>query len=654
MSRILSIYLKLTVLILASVGCSATYAYTPADFAKDYQYQAAKISPDGKHIAMAILKDGQRKLAVVKASDFSPVGGADFGNKQEVGRFYWANNERIVAQIWKRYPWKEEPVFEGELFAVNYDGSRGKMIYGWRAGSSSTGSKLKKGEATNGWADIVNLLRHDEEEILISSTPFSNSGARVPTLHRLDIYTGKMSGTIAGGPVTFADFITDRKGNLRLAVGTDSTDTKRVYRFNEEDSDWTEVPADSFGEGYYPLTFDNSGKNLLLVDDKDHDLQGIYKLNIETGKKTLLYRDDEVDITAVEYNSDRSGVYAVRTDPNYPTYVMLEDDTEEAELFKYLLSMFPGYEVNITSSSKDRNLWIIYADNDRSAGGFYLYNKKKNQFSLLFSNLNHLDQRKLSESIPIEFAASDGVKIRGYVTYPAGIPETQSVPMVVLVHGGPMARDYWSFDREVQLLASQGYAVLRLNFRGSTGYGRSFQAGSKLQWGDRVQKDIIEGTQWVIQQGGILSDKVCIMGASFGGYSALQSASIAPDLFKCVIGTAGVYDLQMMFEEGDIPNLLFGKAYLTAQLGEDEALLKQYSPVHTVSNLNAPVLIAHGEKDVRVPIEQAEALRESLERHNKSFEWFVKDTESHGFFDEGNRTEYFERVTEFLAKHLKS
>ena len=641
----------LILLAMHSIWCVASI--TPADLAKDLQYKDAKLSPDGKHIALAILQEGKRKLAIVDSSDFSAVGGADFGNKQEVGRYYWANNERIVMEIWVSEPWREAPFYYGELYAVDIDGSKGQIIYGHRAGEMQIGSKLKKKESILGWANIINLLPNEEDEILISSTPMSASGERIPTVHRLNINSGKMSSTVAGGPVAKADFITDRQGNVKLALGVNVNGERKVFRFVEEGRTWSEVPSETFGEGYYPLTFDESGSSLLFLDDKDSDIQGLFKLDIDSGKKTLLYRDDKVDITDVEFNLDRSNAYALRIDPDYPTYVMLDKKSEEAKVFRFLLKTFPGYKINITSQSRDGNLWMIYANNDRSAGSYYLYNKKTNKFALLFSNFSNLKQSELSESIPIQFSASDGVNVSGYITYPVGIPETQNVPLVTLIHGGPMARDYWSFDREVQLLASQGYAVLRVNFRGSTGYGNTFQAGSQKEWGGRVQQDIIEGTQWVIQQGGIAQDKVCVMGGSFGGFSALQSATLAPDLFRCVVGLAGVYDIQMMFKEGDIPKRRWGKAFLDRELGADTALMREHSPVHNVQKIKAAVLIAHGEKDVRVPIEHAEALRDALDRHNKEYEWFVKDTEAHGFYDQENRVEYYQKATEFLAKYLK-
>jgi len=626
----------------------------PEALAKNSQYYGAEISPDGMHIAMTIRgDDGKRKLAVVKSSDFSSVGGADFGKKQEVGEVYWINNTRLVIEVLQYRPWLEQPGFYGELFAIDFDGSRGEMIYGYRAGQDQVGSKLKKKQQTFGWATVINLLANREDEILISSQPMTVGGASVPTVHRLNVKNGKLSGVVAGGPVNFADFIADDDGNLKVAVGTDRNFKTRVYFYNDDKRDWQEVPAGEFGEGYQALTVDDSGQYLFYVDDANQDTEGLFKLNLKTGDKSHIYTDEEVDITQVNFSTDRSTVYALRTDPDYPVYTMLNTESEEAKRYKYFLSKFPGYKVTITSHSDDENLWMIYASNDISAGGYYLYNAKQDSFKLLFSNMTHLPRAKLSESIPIQFKASDGHLVKGYITYPVSVPETENVPLVTLVHGGPQARDYWSFDREVQLLASQGYAVLRVNFRGSSGYGNKHFSGSVKEWGNRVQQDIIDGTRWAISQGGIQQDKVCIMGASFGGYSAVQSATLSPDLFKCVVANAGVYDLEMMFEEGDIPRAIWGKKFLESQLGTDTALMRKYSPVHNVAKLQAPVLIAHGAKDVRVPIEHAEALRDAMDKHNKPYEWFVKESESHGFFDEQNRGEYYQKVAEFLAKHLK-
>lgn len=648
-----SISTRLLCLMIFSVSSPIASALTPVQLAAEFQYQDAKISPDGKHIALVVSKDGRRKLAVVNSSDFTAVGGVDFGNKQEVGEIFWANNMRIVIKVMVNEPWDDRARFYGELFAIDYNGKRGEMIYGYRAGQSSTGSKLTKKVGIVGWAQIISLLPDEEDEILISSRPQSANGGRTATVHRLNVKTGKMSKMVAGSPMSSGQFVADNSGSVKFAYGTDKDYNRRVYRFNEDKREYTEIMSEEFGNGWHPRAIDDSGKYLFYTDDHQQDKEGLFKLNLDTGEKSHIYTDKKVDITDVIMTADGSQVYAIRLDTDYPSYIMLDSSGEEAKLFKLLLLRFAGYAIDITSHSDNLNKWIIKASNDLTAASFFLYDKKKDKFSLLFSNMAEIKKQELSESIPIHFTASDKTEIHGYITYPVSVPETQSIPLVTLVHGGPHSRDYWDFDPKVQLLASQGYAVLRVNFRGSSGYGSEMYYGSQKQWGDRVQKDIIEGTKWVIAQGGILSDKVCIMGASFGGYSAVQSATLAPDLFKCAVATAGVYDIEMMFEEGDVQGRLWGIASLEQHHGKDTELMRKYSPVHNVDKLKAKLLIAHGGKDVRVPIEHAEKLMAELDKQSKPYETFIKEYENHGFYDEQNRTEYYEKVVEFLRKHLK-
>ena len=376
-------------------------------------------------------------------------------------------------------------------------------------------------------------------------------------------------------------------------------------------------------------------------------------MNLATGKRKRIYVDEEVDITSLTYSADGHSVYAARTDADYPAYVMFNSKSEEAQVYKSLLGSFPGHAVTITSKSKDDRLWVVETSSDISAGKYYLYDKPSNKLRLLFREMSHLSDDALSKSQPIKFEASDGIEVRGYITYPAGVDKSEKTPLVVLVHGGPHGvRDYWSFDREVQLLASQGYAVLRVNYRGSSGYGGAFSSVGYKHWGDTVQQDIIDGTNYAISQGGIDGNRVCIMGGSFGGYSAVQSATLAPDLFKCVVANAGVYDLEMMFSEGDITDRLWGQSYLESAVGTNMEKVRAFSPVNNIDKLKAPILIAHGKKDRRVPYVQATSLRKALDKQNKPYEWFIKKSESHGFYDEGNRAEYYEKVSEFLKQYL--
>ncbi|WP_371194274.1 alpha/beta fold hydrolase [Glaciecola sp. SC05] len=625
---------------------------TPAQLGADREFLNAKISPDGKHLAFAIVKDGKRQLAVVNAKTMKSVGGVNFGSKQQVGSFDWANNERLVMQVLEHNPWAENPAFYGELFAINYDGKRGDIIYGYRGGEQSVGTKLRTKESVRGWAEVINLLPNEEDYILITSQPQSADGRRQKTVHRLNVYTGDLSSVIAGTPTDASYVVASNDGNLQFAVGLDKNFKRRIYQY--KDDQFVDVSDQDFGSNFNVAGVPETGDSILYYDTIDSNTETLYRLDMKSGERTAIFNDPNVDISRVILASDGVTPIAVQLDNGYPSYHLLDSDSPESKVFAELVEMFKGYEITLTSADDAKKLYTVYATNEIVPGQYFLYEAKTKKLRLLFANLSDIPSNQLSQSFPFSFKASDGVDIPGYITFPAHIPETQNVPMVTLVHGGPIARDYWEFDREVQLLASQGYAVLRVNFRGSDGYGSDFRRMSRQQWGTRMQQDIIEATQFVVNSGGIDKDKLCIMGASYGGYSAVMSATIAPDLFKCVVANVGVYDLELMFEEGDIQQyLLYGKAYLTEQLGTDTAVLKAQSPVNHVAKLKAPIFLAHGGEDQRVPISHAEALKVELDRHNKPYVWFYTERAGHGFFEEASTIAYFEAVTKFLNQHLK-
>ncbi|MBT0587915.1 alpha/beta hydrolase family protein [Alteromonas oceanisediminis] len=633
--------------------CAATQAATisPTDLAKDFNYEAAKLSPDGSKLGVAINVDGKRRLAVFDISSFEAIGGADLGKGREVGNFYWANDERLVMEIWETVGWKDQSEYRGELFAVDYDGSNQEVIFGYRVASDTSGTRVKTKEASFAVARVISTLPNDDRNILISSQPMSSDGARLPSAVKLNVYDGRLSFDKVMSPVTYSRFIANREGDVKFASGIDETNKTRTYRLN--DDEWVEIKNDA-GESFRPLALSQDGNSLFYLDKVNGDKEGLFTLDLASGDTKLIYVDVNVDISDVNFNADRSAVYAVRVDDGYSTYVVFNDVGDESELFRSLLSTFQGYNINITSRSRDRSLWVLYVSNDIDAGSYYLYDKNQNRLMQLFANLDHIDINLMAESTPVTFPSFDKKPIPAYVTYPVNMAEGTQVPLVTLVHGGPHGpRDYWSFDRDVQMLAAQGYAVLRVNYRGSGGYGDVFMSEGYTQWGDAIQNDIIAGTRWLIEQGRIDPNKVCIMGASFGGYSAAMAPMLAPDLFQCAVAHVGVFDLEMMYNEGDIPTLLFGEEYLKQAIGDDVTQLRKFSPVNNVQTLKAEIFIAHGKEDRRVPFEHALALKKALDEHDKPYEWFVKSSEAHGFFDEANRAEYYQRVSQFLAKHLQ-
>ena len=258
----------------------------------------------------------------------------------------------------------------------------------------------------------------------------------------------------------------------------------------------------------------------------------------------------------------------------------------------------------------------------------------------------------LSKVEPVEFIARDGLKIRGFLTTPKGAEEKR-LPMVVVVHGGPHGvYDRYEFDWETQLFASRGYAVLQVNYRGSGGRGREFQGAGYGCWGREMQDDITDGVRWAIGDGVADPQRICIYGGSYGAYAALTGAFREPDLYRCAIGMAGVYDLQLMFEKGDIQSVERGLNYLRKAVGTDDEELKRRSPVYNAEKIRAKVLLLHGKLDERAPFEHAKRMREALEKAGNPPEWSTEWGEGHGFFDEANRAAAYRRILEFLGKNL--
>jgi dipeptidyl aminopeptidase/acylaminoacyl peptidase len=246
--------------------------------------------------------------------------------------------------------------------------------------------------------------------------------------------------------------------------------------------------------------------------------------------------------------------------------------------------------------------------------------------------------------------ARDGVVLHGYVTRPA-TPGPH--PLVVMPHGGPHGvRDVWSFDSEAQLLASRGYAVLQVNYRGSGGYGIDFEEMGYRQWGARMQDDVTDATRWAIEQKIGAPNRVCMFGASYGGYAALMGVAREPTLYRCAVGYAGVYDLALMFDSGDIPDSRSGRDYLDLALGSDSAVLRDRSPVNLADKINVPVMLIHGKEDGRADYEHAVRMKSALEREHKAVEWIALRGEGHGVYDDSTRLDVYTSIFKFLDAHL--
>jgi dipeptidyl aminopeptidase/acylaminoacyl peptidase len=622
----------------------------PALLAQKPAFYDFKISPDGKHLSAIVFQDGKRTLVFFDVTNMKVVGIVRMEQLLEVGEYHWVTNERVVFKLVESKPWEKEPSYYGELYGVDVDGGNGQLLFGYRAAAGQTGSNIKTRKSRNAWAEFIDIAPDKQDRILIQSTPATSKGDNLAEVLEMNIYNGK---TVSRGkvPVPYASVMAGIDGAPRVVTGTNEKNETEVYIKATDSNDWQELPQQQFGTSFQPIAISKDNNSLYVFDNKGQDKSGVFKLNLKDGSYENIYTDPVVDVSEVNTTADQRSVYGLRVDDGLPAYMLLTSAFDEAKIFKELLSAFPGEQVTITSVTEDAKKWIVAVHSDINPASYYLYDHEKQSLGKIADGNPQLAGKKLAPMTPVKFASFDGKEVHGYLT----LSEQQSAakPMVVLVHGGPHGiRDRWGYDPEVQLLAQSGYNVLQVNYRGSGGYGQAFMEAGYRQWGDAIQKDIIAGTEWAIAQGHGKAGNVCIMGASFGGYSVVQSATMKPDLYRCGVAVAGVYDLPMMKELGDVQRRDSGMAYLDQVLGQDKAQLAAFSPVNRVGQLKTHLMIAHGKRDERAPIEHATALMEAMDKAGKPYEWLEFSDETHGFYSETNQKMYLTKVQQYLAKHL--
>lgn len=345
---------------------------------------------------------------------------------------------------------------------------------------------------------------------------------------------------------------------------------------------------------------------------------------------------------------------AVAYEPDYPQWVVLDPEDPTAGMIGELGQRFPGARVSVRSQTRDGRLAVVLVSSDVDPGVFLLVDTTTGETKPLLRRREAVDPASMRPMEAFAIESRDGLPVHGYLTLPVEEPEAP-LPTIVMPHGGPHGvRDRWAFHPEVQLFASRGFAVLQVNFRGSGGYGSDFEAADYQSWGDAVQHDILDAIQWSVSQKLTDPARICTYGGSFGGYSAVQLATLAPELIACAVGVAGVYDLPGLLEEGDLAEDVWAKRVLEAYLGRDEGALRSASPVHRVDRLRAPVLLVHGEEDQRAPIAQAKAMCAALKAAGKSCETFFVAGEGHGFRVEAHRYEAMSRVLDFVQRHIGS
>ena len=629
-------------------------------FAEFSTWSDIKISPTGRYLAGIVNNESGlagSKLVVIDTASRKYLHEVKMTGRAFVIRFLWANDERLIAWEGSKSGISESPYPTGNIIAVNVDGKKKRWIYGSGKQSKSHVSRF----SGRSGASVAHRLPEDDKHVLMQVYTAGREGAHT-RLVKLNIYTGREQ-SLATSPIKNASLAVDGDGELRYAFGSDIDDNEDFKVFERSGDDWKLIrQVAKYGGQFSPQGFTPDNKSMYVLDNIYSDRESLYLYDTETGEQKLIYQHPSVDIMGVELDTAKGesnvGVVAgVWVMPDYPQYVPLSEESEVNKWYFGLQKKFPDYTVTVTSQTTDKDsgqdLAVIRVRSDTHPGMFLLYDITTQKLSKIEQAHSYINPANMRAMEPYRLTMRDGKTVNAYLTKPDD--DDGPFPLVVHPHGGPYGvRDYWGFNREVQMLASRGYAVLQVNFRGSGGYGKDFMNSAFRQWGDEMQDDLTDATKWAINAGITQAGKVCLYGASYGGYSALMSAVKEPDLYACTAGYVGVYDLELMLKKGDIQRRDSGISYIREAICKDDAECRENSPITYIKNLKADVMIIHGALDQRVPIAHAEVLMAELDKLDKPYESMIKRKEGHGFVGVDNNVELFERLLAFLSKNIGS
>jgi dipeptidyl aminopeptidase/acylaminoacyl peptidase len=602
------------------------------------------LSPDGKHLALIKVRNG-RPVAVIYTLD--PAGVAPVVMPDEDGFIVgvqWANNDRLLITINVNMqiigddvnPWFR-------TVSVDTHGQNGVTMF-----SNMTEARDRNYSGSS----VVDLAPDDPNHIYMSLYENPTSREFRDTVFRVDVTTGEAERVLRGGPET-QGFIMDGHGHVVARLDMTRHPWTQRLLFNAGDNDWKEIASQDVAGGkeleVAGLTVDGMAVVMGAIDDKN-GIMGLARHDVKDGSLKWLYVDPRYDVESVIRDPWSGRVLGAVVVEDVPVYHYF--DPAFTALQKGLESAFPGTNAHAVTWDADQQKVVVAVDSPRLPRAYFLLDRTTHKATLLTRTYESLRSADLGEIRPYPYRSRDGLDIAAYLTLPPG-KAPKNLPTVIMPHGGPQARDQLEFDWWAQFLANRGYAVLKPNFRGSIGYGQKFEEAGYGQWGRKMQDDITDGVKKLIADGIADPKRICIVGASYGGYAALAGAAFTPDLYACAFSWAGVSDLKKLYQDEtdettSTPAALSWKLFIGDNTGE----LESVSPADHADQIKCPVLLMHGSDDYTVRVDQGEEMNRALQHEGKKVTFIAIKGETHYMQTTATRVRVLTELERFLKENI--
>lgn len=594
-----------------------------------------RLSPDGSRLLAMLATPGKATLGLIPIRDTAAIRTFPLPKDYEVVSYRWAGNDRVLISVGQTGRLFDEEIYVTRL--VSYQPATGKVAFVGRESQGAEGDDVLYVDPDGRW-----LL------LSIQRTIFD-----YPSVFRVDLETGDMKEVVRSRPDVW-EWYADERGVVRAGIGFEQRKWSMVYRtgegqpFRRAGSARYDDRKASLGLIRFALDSDEG----FVLSSEQTGRDAVYRFNfatLETGEK--VFESPTNDVSDIVLTPDGKSVHAAyytderdRVEWFDPKMRKIQADIDRAVGSK---------EAWIVSRSRDDTKMLVLVTGANDPGSYYYYEPAGGVMQRLAMVNERMKGHRLAPSRPVAYKARDGLTIHGYLTLPLG-REAKNLPLIVMPHGGPFGeRDRGDYDREVQLLANRGYAVLQPNYRGSESYGRDFEEKGNGQWGRAMQDDLDDGMDWLVKEGIADPKRVCLVGASYGGYAALWGATRNPERYRCAASFAGLSDLsrQLRYSRNFFGNRKSARKWQDRVRGDPNFQLAEISPIDQVARLNVPVFLAHGDDDKTVPVKQSSLYAKALAKAGKTHEYYAYPGEGHGLTDPANLRTYLDRLEAFLRKH---